>query len=174
MIAQAVSPDLKNAMAREQRAAKVPTARALKNAKIKAELDSLNQGGVELPTAKIKEEKINIIRIETDNDWIELIKAKREAWRTSEIRLKTLADETGGVFDAPDALENFEISGGEIADAIGSQYVVSYAPKRAIAGSAENELRQIRVVSCRVGLLKRARQKIILTGARKQNSNAPR
>lgn len=70
--------------------------------------------------------------------------------------------DAGGVFDAPDSAEMMLISATEIGKAIGSQYVVAYAPQRPYADSSADELRQVRVVSRRVGLQVRARQKVVL------------
>jgi hypothetical protein len=53
-----------------------------------------------------------------------------------------------------------EIRGGS-RRAIGSQYVITYTPKKAIADSPENNPRKVRVSSHCDGVLIRSRQKII-------------
>ena len=108
-----------------------------------------------------------IIILNLDNEQIKRVRKKREEWLESEGEMKNLANDTGGVFDAPDSAEMMLISATEIGKAIGSQYVVAYAPQRPYADSSADELRQVRVVSRRVGLQVRARQKVVLANQTK-------
>jgi VWFA-related protein len=106
-----------------------------------------------------------LIVIELDNQWIKAIRQKREAWRKSETELQALASETGGLFDAPENQETMWVRAREVANAIGSQYVVTYIPKRAIGESSTEQTRQVRVVSRRVGLQVRSKEKIFVSNS---------
>jgi VWFA-related protein len=85
-------------------------------------------------------------------------KAYERALQRSEQRLKTLAVETGGRLIMPDADENYTAQGAELAQEIGTQYVVTYSPKRPLAAGDPDEYRRISVLPRRTGLTLRARR----------------
>ena len=101
-----------------------------------------------------------IVVVQLDSAMIETVRRRREAWRLSEPQLQSLADDSGGVFLAPESIEAFWQFAAEVARAVGSQYVVTYTPKKPIADSPENNPRKVRVSSHRDGVRIRSRQKI--------------
>ena len=72
--------------------------------------------------------------------------------------LKNVADETGGKLMLPLNSEQMIAQAGEVARAIGSEYVVTYRPKRPLAEATPGEYRRIEVASRRVGLSLHARR----------------
>jgi VWFA-related protein len=72
--------------------------------------------------------------------------------------LTTLAEETGGQIFLPTSGEQMVEQAREAAREIGSEYVVTYRPKRALAFSSPGEYRKIEVASRRVGLSLRSRR----------------
>jgi len=107
-----------------------------------------------------KSERLFIIRL--DKKAIKLAKQKRENWIKGETELQTLAEDTGGLFQAPEELETMWLTAMEIAKAVDSQYVVTYVPTKPFAGSTESENRKVRVSTHCNGVQIRARQKIVL------------
>jgi VWFA-related protein len=107
-----------------------------------------------------KSERLFVIRL--DKKSIELAKQKREDWVKGEQELQTLAEETGGMFQAPEQFETMWLFAAEIAQAIDSQYVVTYMPTKPYTGSNETETRKVRVSTHLNGVQIRARQKVIL------------
>jgi VWFA-related protein len=72
--------------------------------------------------------------------------------------LSTLADESGGRIYLPKASDEMIAQAGEAAREIGSEYVVTYRPKRPLALARNGEYRRIEVASRRVGLSLRSRR----------------
>lgn len=72
--------------------------------------------------------------------------------------LKNVADETGGKLMLPLNSEQMLAQAGEVARAIGAEYVVTYRPKRPLADASPGEYRRIQVASRRVGLSLQARR----------------
>ncbi|HEX3280057.1 MAG TPA: VWA domain-containing protein [Pyrinomonadaceae bacterium] len=85
-------------------------------------------------------------------------KAYEAAVRKSEQALTALADETGGRIYLPTASEEMIAQAREAAREIGSEYVVTYRPKRPLASAPKGEYRRIEVASRRVGLTLRSRR----------------
>jgi hypothetical protein len=112
-----------------------------------------------------KAERLFIIRLDTQA--LKLARQKLEQWRKSETQLQTVAEDTGGMFQAPEELETMWTFAQEIARAIDSQYVVTYIPTKSFAESG-GEARKIRVSTHCDGVVIRSRQKIV---AAKANSN---
>lgn len=73
-------------------------------------------------------------------------------------RLKSIADETGGSLLLPASAEEMVGLGGEVAREIGTQYVVTYTPRRPLRAAPATEYRRIHVGSRRLGLNLRARR----------------
>jgi VWFA-related protein len=116
-----------------------------------------------------KSERLFVIRL--DKKSIQLAKQKREAWIKGETELQTLAEDTGGFFQSPEAPETMWLAALEIAKAIDSQYVVTYVPTKPFTGSNATESRKIRVGTHCSGVEIRARQKVVL--APKKSTQRP-
>ena len=90
------------------------------------------------------------------------MKRQRKAYeaevRKSEQLLTALADETGGKIYLPKAPDEMIEQAKEAAGEIGSEYVVTYRPKRPLAEAQPGEYRRIEVASRRVGLNLRSRR----------------
>jgi len=106
-----------------------------------------------------------IVIINFDNEMIRIVRRKREAWRESEAKLQNLAEETGGMFQAPEEYETFLKLAGEIAKAIDSSYVINYTPTKPLAESPKGGARKVRVSSHLDGVQIRSRQKITVNTA---------
>jgi VWFA-related protein len=78
--------------------------------------------------------------------------------RKSQQVLTSLADETGGQIFLPISNTQMITQAREAARRIGSEYVVTYRPKRPLASSTPGEYRKIEVASRRVGLNLRSRR----------------
>jgi VWFA-related protein len=78
--------------------------------------------------------------------------------KKSEQALTALADETGGRIYLPTASDEMVAKALEAAREIGSEYVVTYRPKRPLASAPRGEYRRIEVASRRVGLSLRSRR----------------
>ncbi|MGB8511148.1 MAG: VWA domain-containing protein [Pyrinomonadaceae bacterium] len=93
-------------------------------------------------------------------------KAYEGAMRKGEGRLKSLTDETGGRILLPATTGEMVAQGKDVAREIGTQYVVTYKPKRPLANSSSAEYREIRVGARRLGLSLRARRGYVVGGMR--------
>jgi VWFA-related protein len=86
----------------------------------------------------------------------------RKAYETdvkkSQQVLTNVAQETGGKILLPLTNEEMIAKAGEVAQAIGSEYVVTYRPKRPLAEAEPGEYRKVEVTSRRVGLSLTARR----------------
>jgi VWFA-related protein len=76
---------------------------------------------------------------------------ENEVKRSQEV-LANVAAETGGKMLLPTSSEQMVAQAGEVAQAIGSEYVVTYRPKRPLAAAPPGEYRKVEVTSRRVGL----------------------
>lgn len=90
------------------------------------------------------------------------MKRQRKAYeaqvKSSQRVLTELADETGGRIYLPINSEQMVAQARDAAKEIGSEYVVSYRPKRPLAYAKQGEYRRIEVASRRVGLSLRSRR----------------
>lgn len=111
---------------------------------------------------KMSNEAQKLVIFQIDGEWIKRVRQQRELWRQAEVDLTKLSEVTGGVFLAPEDIESMLKSGREIAQAIDSHYVVTYIPKRSVSESPNKETRQVQVVSRRVGLKLRSKQRIVI------------
>jgi len=82
----------------------------------------------------------------------------KEATKQSEKWLSSLAVETGGVILLPGSVKEMITRSNEVAREIDSQYVVTYTPKRPLAAATQEEYRQLKVASRRMGLEVHARR----------------
>ena len=87
-----------------------------------------------------------------------LRKAYENDVKKSQQVLTKVAEETGGKMLLPISSDQMLAQAGEVAQAIGSEYVVTYRPKRPLAEAAPGEYRKVEVTSRRVGLSLRARR----------------
>ncbi|HEY0385457.1 MAG TPA: VWA domain-containing protein, partial [Pyrinomonadaceae bacterium] len=78
-----------------------------------------------------------------------LQKAYEKAMQKSEDRLTSLVEETGGRLLLPTSSEEMIAEGSAAARDIGSQYVVTYTPKRPLAAAPKAEYRHLTVASRR-------------------------
>lgn len=107
-------------------------------------------------------ESQRLVIISLDSKRINVLRKKVEDLQKSETTMKTLSEDTGGVFQAPEeAITVFEFAV-EIANVIGSQYVITYSPAKAITEDSPLETRKVRVGTHCPGVEIRSRQKLIL------------
>ena len=106
------------------------------------------------------------VGIRFDPQMRRLRQAYERETRRSEQRLLTLAEETGGRIWLPVSAEEMVAAGGSVAREIGSQYVVTYRPKRPLAGAPPNEYRRLKVAPRRLGLTLRARRGYVVAAMR--------
>lgn len=85
-------------------------------------------------------------------------KAYEAQLKSSQEVLTELADETGGRIYLPITSEQMMTQARDAAKDIGSEYVVTYRPKRPLAYAKQGEYRKIEVASRRVGLSLRSRR----------------
>jgi VWFA-related protein len=79
-------------------------------------------------------------------------KAYEAELKKSEQALQNVAEETGGKWELPLNSDEMLAQAGDVARAIGAEYVVTYRPKRPLAQARPGEYRRIDVASRRVGL----------------------
>jgi VWFA-related protein len=91
-----------------------------------------------------------------------LHKAYEKAMKTSEQKLGSLAEETGAKILKPESAEEMIDRGAEVARDIGSQYVITYVPKRPLAEARPGEYRRVQVAPRRSGLTVRSRRGYIV------------
>jgi len=85
-------------------------------------------------------------------------KEYERATRESETRLRDIAEESGGQILLPNSSEELARESESVGRDIGSQYVVTYRPKRPLAEARPGEYRRVEVASRRVGLYLRSRR----------------
>jgi VWFA-related protein len=95
--------------------------------------------------------KIYLI-IDTDIQMRQRRAEYRKAMKVGEQWLTGLAAETGGSIDIPGGPDDMLKSAEEIARVIGSQYVVTYRPKRPWSSATNDEYRSLEVAPRRVGI----------------------
>jgi len=89
--------------------------------------------------------------------------AYQNAMQRSEERLTSLAQETGGRLLAPVSEDDMLSQGTEVARDIGTQYVITYKPKRPLAEAPRDDYRRLSVVPRRIGLHVRTRRGYLVT-----------
>ena len=98
------------------------------------------------------------LRIQFDPAMRRQRKAYENEVKKSQQVLTDVAQETGGKILLPISNEQMLAQTGEIAQAIGSEYVVTYRPKRPLAEAPPGEYRKVQVTSRRVGLSLQSRR----------------
>jgi hypothetical protein len=111
------------------------------------------------PTAIPEYRRRNKIYLIVDTDFSrrKALQEYEEATRVSEVWLTSLARETGGLVFMPRSVKDMISPAAEIAREIDSQYVITYTPKRPLAGATPGEYRKIFVASRVGGMNMRAR-----------------
>jgi VWFA-related protein len=127
-----------------------------------------NPGGQDptLPPGMTRSPSFKIGSIDLDRQMRRWYKRYSDSTKESEKRLISLAGETGGQMLLPTTTEEMLAEGEAVARDIGSQYVITYAPKRPLAESPAGEYRRIEIAARRIGLTLRARRGYIVTPPR--------
>ncbi|HEY9285560.1 MAG TPA: hypothetical protein VIP46_19065, partial [Pyrinomonadaceae bacterium] len=102
-----------------------------------------------------------------------LRKRYESAQKRGEQQMKTLTAETGGRILLPVSDEELVAQGEEVAREIGTQYVVTYTPKRALADAPPTEYRRLTVTPRRNGLELRARRGYVAAGMTQEAKERP-
>ncbi len=92
-------------------------------------------------------------------------KAYERAMQRGEQQMKVLTAETGGRIYLPSTDEELIAEGADVAREIGSEYVLTYTPKRPLADAPPDEYRRIQVVPRRSGLTLRSRRGYVAASA---------
>ena len=103
-----------------------------------------------------------ILVFDLDNERRKLIQKKQDDWQKSQEKLKNLAEDTGGIFQAPEEFETMFRLAIRVANAVDSNYIVTYTPTKPIADTKNFEQRKVRVSSHCDGVEIRSRHKVIL------------
>ncbi len=110
---------------------------------------------------KSMNESQRIVILTLDNQRLKYIRGKILSWGNSETTLQTLAEDTGGLFHAPEEPATMLTFALEIAGAIDSQYVVTYSPTNPMADLDGTQSRKVRVGTHCDGIEIRSRQKLV-------------
>jgi VWFA-related protein len=126
-----------------------------------------NPGGQDptLPPGMTRSPSFKLGSIDLDRQMRRWYKKYSESTKESEKRLVALAGETGGQMLLPTSKEAMLAEGEEVARDIGSQYVITYAPKRPLAESPAGEYRRVEIAARRTGLTLRARRGYVVNTA---------
>jgi VWFA-related protein len=108
----------------------------------------------------MKAERLFVVRL--DRKAIKIAKQKRENWLKGETELAAIAEDTGGMFQAPEEPQTMWLIALDVAKAIGAQYVVTYIPIKSVADSPADNSRKIRVGTHCSGVQIRSRHKVVL------------
>jgi len=115
-------------------------------------------GDPTLPPGTTRTPSFRVGSIDLDMAMRRKRKEYERATRESETRLKDIAEESGGQILLPTSNEELASEAERVALDIGSQYVVTYRPKRPLAEARPGEYRRVEVASRRVGLYLRSRR----------------
>lgn len=92
-------------------------------------------------------------------------KAYERAMARGEQQMKTLTADTGGRIYLPSTDEDLIAEGADVARDIGTEYVLTYTPKRPLALSPPDEYRRIQITPRRGGLTLRTRRGYVAASA---------
>jgi VWFA-related protein len=95
-------------------------------------------------------------------------KAYEKAMVRGEQQMKVLTAETGGRIYLPTTDEDLIAEGADVAREIGTEYVITYTPKRPFAESQPDEYRRLQVLPRRGGLILRARRGYVAASATRE------
>jgi len=107
------------------------------------------------------------ISVNTDREFLRRMKERKTSLIESEKYLTALSKDTNGEFILPESKEEMLEKTALVASIIDSSYVVTYAPKRALAESPDGEARNIDISSRRPDLQVQSRRKLVVTGTKK-------
>jgi hypothetical protein len=99
-------------------------------------------------------------------------KAYERAMQRGEQQMKTLTAETGGRIYLPATDEELVAEGADVAREIGTEYVLTYSPKRPLAESPPDEYRRLQIVPRRSGLTLRSRRGYVAASAQVERGKA--
>lgn len=116
-----------------------------------------------MPPGQTRNPSITLATIDLDREMRRHYEKYADETRRSEARLTRLADETGGRILLASETDEMVRQADEVARDIGSQYVVTYTPKRPLSAARSGEYRRVEVASRRVGLGLRSRRGYIVT-----------
>lgn len=116
-----------------------------------------------LPPGMTRSPSFRLGTIDLDRQMRRWYKKYGDSAKESEVRLTSLAKETGGQMLLPTSKEAMLTEGEEVARDIGAQYVITYRPKRPLVGARAGEYRRIEVAARRTGLTLRARRGYVIT-----------
>ena len=102
-----------------------------------------------------------LLTVELDRPRIANMQNKQKIENESETKLQTAADDSGGMFQAPEEAETMFTFAADVARAIDSQYVITYNPTVPIDPS-HPPIRKVRVSSHCDGVTIRSRQKLVV------------
>jgi VWFA-related protein len=100
-------------------------------------------------------------------------KAYERAMARGEQQMKTLTADTGGRIYTPSTDEDLIAEGADVARDIGTEYVLTYTPKRSLASSPPEESRRIQVIPRRAGLTLRSRRSYVAASAQQTQDKPP-
>lgn len=115
-------------------------------------------GDPTLPPGSTRTPSFKLGSIDTDVAMRRKRKEYERATQDSETLLGEMAQESGGQIFLPDSAEALLSQAEKISRDIGSQYVITYRPKRPLAEAKPGEYRKVEVASRRVGLYLRSRR----------------
>ncbi|MEZ5424844.1 MAG: hypothetical protein R2747_01145 [Pyrinomonadaceae bacterium] len=108
----------------------------------------------------MRSERLLILRL--DNRQIKAARKKRADWIAAATEMEALAEDTGGMFQAPEYVETMWAFAVEVARAIDSQYVITYTPTKPIAERGGFDIRKVRVSTHLDGVRLTSRHKIVI------------
>lgn len=114
------------------------------------------------------------IVLDLDLDRRRQVKAYELALQISQGQLERLAEDTGGRIWLPESVAGMVDGATDAARLIDAAYLVTYKPKRALADAPAGEVRRIEVVSRRVGLHLKTRQRYIVPDPSSENARPRR
>lgn len=103
-----------------------------------------------------------LISIIIDRPFLRAQKNQTKDLATAQLQLSVLSDHTGGEFFLPDTLDEMTGQARRISQAINSQFVVTYSPKRPLKDTTADEIRHIEVTSRRPDIEIRASRRLVV------------
>jgi VWFA-related protein len=123
-------------------------------------------GDPTLPPGATRTPSFKVYSIDTDFAMRRKRKEYERATHDSETLLEEIAKESGGQIFLPDSAEGLLSEADKVSRDIGSQYVITYRPKRPLAEARPGEYRKVEVASRRVGLYLRSRRGYVVPDTR--------
>lgn len=111
--------------------------------------------------------KIPILTINTDKGFLKTMRERKDSLVESQKFLNDLAADTSGMFILPATTQEMIDKTKIVAQAIDSNYVLTYTPKRLLSESPDGEIREIVVTSKRPGLQVESRRKLVVMNREK-------